>query len=168
MIRFWKLWSCILTSAVLLFALSGCSPQAQQPLSTRQSKPIQTTAQLKDIWVSQTTGKEFRATVDGDVFHAEWVNMPRELAAHGSFIRTECKRQGSKWVGSSASFLPCSLGNGPGSKIDNWCHLKTTIEIDSITADRISGRGETLQKFDCQKCKILESGTKDFFWTPKK
>ncbi len=168
MIRFWKLWSYVLTSIAFLIALSGCSPPAQQPLSTGQSKPFQTAAQLKDIWVSQTTGKEFRATVGGDVFHAEWVNIPPELAAHGSFIRTECKRKGSKWVGTSTSFVPCSLGKGPGSKIDNWCHLQTKIEIDSITADRISGRGETLKKFDCQKCKILESGTKDFFWSPKK
>ena len=168
MIRFWKLWSGILTSTAFLIAMSGCSPQPQQTLGTGRSKPILTAAQLKDIWVSETTGKEYRATVDGNVFHAEWVNMPPELAAHGSFIRTECKRRGSKWVGTSTSFLPCSLSNGSGSKFDNWCHLETTIEIDSITADRISGRGETLKKFDCQKCKILESGTNDFFWSPKK
>ena len=168
MIRFWKLRSCILTSAVLLFAMSGCSPQARQPLNTGQSKPIQTAAQLKDIWVSQTTGKEYRVTVEGDIFHAEWVNIPPDLAAHGSFIRTECKRQGSKWVGTSTSFVACTLNQGTKPKIDNWCHLETTIEIDSITADRISGRGETLQKFDCQTCKILASTTKDFFWLPKK
>ena len=168
MIRFWKLRSCVLASAIFLIAMSDCSPPPQQPLSTGPPKPVLTAAQLKDIWVSQTTGKEYRATVNGDVFHAEWVNIPPDLAAHGSFIKTECKRQGPKWVGKSSSFLPCSLGKGPASKIDNWCHLETNIEIDSFTANRISGRGETLKKFDCQKCKILESATTDFFWLPKK
>jgi hypothetical protein len=163
-----RFWNCLFTSVSFLIALSSCSPPPPQALSTGPPKPVLTAAQLKDIWVSQTTGKEYRATVYGNVFHAEWVNIPPDLAAHGSFIKTDCKRQGSKWVGTSSSFVPCSLGKGPGSKLDNWCHLETTIEIDSITADRISGRGETLKKFDCQKCKILESGTKDFFWVPKK
>lgn len=105
--------------------------------------------------------------VENDVFHAEWLNVSPELAAHGAFIRSECKRHGAKWVGTSTSYLPCTLGKDANPSLDNWCHLKTKIEITSVTADGISGQGETLVRFDCKKCKILESRMKDFLWRPR-
>jgi len=127
-----------------------------------------TPAQTKDLWISETTGKEYHVTVDGDTFRAVWVNISPELSAHGTFIRTECKKEGTKWVGKSTSYLPCSASSAANSKIDNWCHLETAIEILSITPDRITGNGESVKQFDCMKCKIIEQGSKDFFWTPKK
>ncbi len=157
-----------LICGALCVGFTGCSGQGKQPNPAADTKPATTPAQSKDIWVSETTGKEYRVLVDGDVFRAEWVNMSPEQTAHGSFIRTECKRQGPKWVGISTSYLPCTLGTGAEVKADNWCHLETAIEIDSITPDRITGNGESIKKFDCLKCIILEKGTRDFFWSPKK
>ena len=135
---------------------------AQTPARTNYGR-------IKNMWVSQTTGKQFRVTVDGDIFRAEWLNVPSLWAAHGAFMRTECKRKGSKWVGTSLSFMPwTSQTGGPKTEVSNWCHLKTKFEVDSITANSISGHGESVKKFDSKNCKILESGMSDFQWTPDK
>jgi hypothetical protein len=168
--RFWILRIDSVLFAAVLILLPGCSQKAGPPDATAEGKAASASAPPKDIWVSETTGKEYHVTADNDAFRAEWVNISPESAAHGAYIRTECKRQGSKWVGTSASFVPCSVGSDPKSKIENWCHLETKIEIESITADRISGRGEAIKSggFDCAKCKILDSEMKDFFWSPKR
>jgi hypothetical protein len=166
--RFWKLRNCVVPAAAIFIVLTGCSRRADQPAATAESNTASTPAPAKDIWISETTGKEYHVTANNDAFHAEWVNISPESAAHGAFIRTECKRQGSKWVGTSASFLPCSVGADPKAKLDNWCHLETKFEIESITADRITGRGEAIKKFDCATCKILDSEMRGFFWSPKR
>ena len=158
----------VLVGAILLFAFPCCSRQGEKSKMAGDTKAATTPVQTKDVWVSETTGKEYHVTVVGDTFRAEWVNISPELSAHGTFLRTECKKQGTKWVGATASYLPCSASNGANAKIDNWCHLETSIEIFSITPGSISGNGATLKKFDCMKCQILEQGSKDFFWTPKK
>ncbi len=49
----------------------------------------------------------------------------------------------------------------------NWCHLVTKIEFDNVGADRITGRGEGLRRFDCANCKILETAWVNFEWVPK-
>jgi len=168
--RFWKLQINVVLITAIFIQLSGCARKGDQPNATAEGKNPSASAQPKDIWISETTGKEYHVTANNDTFHAEWVNISPDSSAHGAYIRTECKRQGAKWVGTSASFLPCSAGKDPKSKIENWCHLETKIEIESITADRISGRGEAIKSggFDCAKCKIVDSEMKDFFWSPKR
>ena len=153
---------------VVFLALVGCSPQAEQPNAPAETKLAPGKAP-GEIWVSETTGKEYRVRVENDVVRAEWVNVTSELASHGAFIRSECKRQGSKWVGEASSYVPCTLETGPKPKIDNWCHLQTKFEIDSITPDSITGRTEAVGSttLDCMKCKLLRSEMKDFLWTPK-
>jgi len=151
-----------------MFSFPGCSRQGGTSKPVPETKSASTPAQAKDIWVSQTTGKEYHVTVDGDTFRAEWVNMSPSLSAHGTYLRSECKKQGDKWVGKTASYLPCSASNGAGAKIDNWCHLETSIAILSMTPDRIVGNGESVKQFDCMKCKIIAQGSGEFFWTPKK
>lgn len=98
---------------------------------------------------------------------AEWANIPAASAQHGVFIRTECRRAGPKWTGTSKMALPCAIGNGP---IINQCNLTMRIEIDKITADEISGRVEDPRrdKFDCKTCKVGETEWKDFVWIPKR
>ena len=157
-----------LALGLVLVGLSACSQQGGQSQLIRvPAEPAAQSKNNKDIWVSETTGKEYRVTVGKDVLHIEWANVPADLAGHGTFIRSECKLQGPKWVGTSSSYLPCTLGKGEKPNFDNWCHLETKIEIDSMTPDRITGQGEGLEKFDCMKCKILQSSMKDFLWRPK-
>jgi|GEM_PF-507437 len=159
--------SLVVFGTVVFLFLTGCSRHAEQPETKTESKPSPATAQAKEIWVSETTGKEYRVRAENDVVRAEWLNVSPELATHGAFIRSECKREGAKWVGTSSSYLPCTMGSGPKPTLDNWCHLDTKFEIDSIAPDSITGRGEALISFDCMKCKILKSEMKDFLWSPK-
>jgi hypothetical protein len=121
-----------------------------------------------EIWRSETTGKEYRVQVDKDRFYAEWVNIPPESVKHGAFIRSECHRVGSKWIGTSSVRLPCTVGEGAKEHIGNTCRLQLRIEIDSIGPDRIVGHGETLRRFDCQSCRVDEAGWGEFVWVPKK
>lgn len=151
----------------LVVGLTCCSRKAQQPSNVSANKPSAGSALTKDIWVSETTGKDYRVTIDKDIFRAEWVNISPDSAQHGAFIRSECKRQGSKWVGVSKSFIPCTVESGAHPKIDNWCHLETNFEIDTISPTAITGQGEAFEQFDCMKCKILKSEMKEFSWSPK-
>jgi len=117
-------------------------------------------------WKSQTTGNEYRVRVEKGVFHAEWVNVPADWDKQGAYLRTECRRAGGKWVGTSFSHLPCTTGEGQSTQIAKWCDLRTQTEIDSISPQRITGRGQRQSKIDCEQCKILEASWVDFVWTP--
>jgi hypothetical protein len=135
---------------------SGRTPQTPSPfLSVRYS-----------VWKSQTTGNEYRVRIRGDTFSAEWTNIPAELAGHGAYVRTECRRVGTKWIGTTRSRLPC--GSASKAQVLNWCPLVTQIEIDSIEPNRIAGRGQAIRRSDCQSCKLLEVVWKDFVWVPKR
>ena len=139
---------------------AGQAPQAAKPSAVNGS--------LSTIWKSQTTGNEYRVRIDGDTLRAEWTNIPQNVASHGGYVRTECKRVGPKWVGTTRSLLPCMGGSGPTARILNWCPLVTRTEIDGIAPDRIAGRAQAIRQSDCQSCKLLETIWKDFVWTPKK
>jgi hypothetical protein len=145
--------------------LAGILLWAQQPKP--QGRATSGRA-LPALWRSATTGKEYRVQVDKDRFYAEWVNIPPESAKHGAFIRSECHRVGSKWIGTSSVRLPCAVGEGAKEHIGNTCRLQLRIEIDSIGPDRIVGHGETLRRFDCQSCRVDEAGWGEFVWVPKK
>ena len=119
------------------------------------------------VWKSQTTGNEYRVRLEGDTIYAEWLNIPAAWAGHGAYVRTECRRLGKKWIGTSRSLLPCMQGSGPKTRIVNWCPLVTRTEFDSVTADRITGRGQAIRRSDCESCKLLETAWSDFVWTPK-
>ncbi|HEY6291494.1 MAG TPA: hypothetical protein VI455_08035 [Terriglobia bacterium] len=125
------------------------------------------TAPLYPVWKSQTTGNEYRVHVQGDTFYAEWSNLPPDQASHGAYVRTECRRVGSKWIGTTRSRLPCTSGSGPQTHTVNWCPLVTRTEINTIAPDRITGRGQAILRSDCQSCKVLETAWKDFVWVPK-
>ena len=122
------------------------------------------------VWKSQTTGHAYRVRIEGDVLRAEWVNLPADLAGHGAYVRTECRRVGGKWIGTTRSRqpLPCTEVTTPeGRHPSAWCALVTRIEIDSITPERIAGRAQAPVRLDCQACKLLDAEWKDFVWTPK-
>lgn len=118
------------------------------------------------VWKSVTTGKEYRVRLERDLLHAEWINISPALAKGGAYIRSELRRAGTKWAGTSRLHLPCESveDNKP---VRNWCLLETRIEIDAITSDRITGRGESLRRFDCRVCKILETRWAKFEWVPE-
>ncbi len=123
---------------------------------------------MPDVWRSLTTGKEYFVRMDKSHFYAQWVNLPPVPREHGAYIHTACVPMGSKWVGTSDIYMPCAVGEGKNEKVTNTCHLNLKIEIDSISNDRITGRAQTLKKFDCGACKVVETGWADFEWVPAK
>lgn len=135
-------------------------------------KPPQSRAEqahkLPDVWRSLTTGKEYYVRTDKTHFYAQWVNLPPVAASHGAYIHTVCKREKSKWAGTSDIYMPCVVGEGKNEKIGNTCRLTLKFELDSITDQRITGRGQTLKKFNCGACKVLETGWGNFEWVPAK
>ena len=146
-------WACSST-------ISRKSPQA--------SSSVGEAGELPDVWRSLTTGKEYFVRMDKSHFYAQWVNLPPAPAQRGAYIHTVCELKGAKWTGASDIFMPCAVGEGKTEKIANTCHLNLKIEIDSISKDRITGRGQSLRQFNCGACKVVETGWANFEWVPAK
>ncbi len=157
----------VISCGLVLMGLKGPPLLGQEASRSPLSKRALNASAHAEIWKSETTGKEYRVRVEKDRFYAEWVPGPGAPAQRGAYIRTECRRVGSKWIGTSRSFLPCEVDE---KKVhtSNWCHLTTRTEIDTLTPDRIVGRGESLRRFDCATCKILEAAMSEFVWVPKR
>jgi hypothetical protein len=118
------------------------------------------------IWKSETTGKEYRVRIEKDRFYAEWV-APPDAAKQGAYIRSECRRTGTKWIGTSQVFVLCPKPGDVNGKSTNGCSLTFRFEVDSITPERITGSGETIREIDCAKCEVRQTGWGNFVWVPK-
>lgn len=160
--------------AVVLLLLVSCTYAAGQARPGGQGKPGEKAGQIPAppaaarLWRSQTTGKEYRVWIENERFYAVWMNVPAELAQGGAYIRTECQRVGTRWIGSSQTNLPFPCGRTEnGKRVGKWCRVLTKIEFRRVEANRITGSAEGYRRFDCDKCKIVESVMKDFEWTPK-
>jgi len=128
--------------------------------SKAQALPNET--ELPPIWRSATTGKEYRVQIDGDRLTAEWSNIPPQAAQQGAYIRSECRRSGARWVGTSRILLSCSLPHGK----TKMCPMLLRFEVDFISSDHITGGGEILKDFDCGSCEVRKTGWGPFSWVP--
>ncbi len=154
----------------LLVVLVGSAVRYSRAQETRSPAAAAGAAKVAadaPLWKSQTTGNEYRLQVEGTTLRAERVNIPKDSAHQGAYVRTTARRQGSKWVGKTEIFLPCAIGHGP---VINRCHLVMGFEITQMSADRISGRIEDpdLNQFDCKSCNAPKTAWKDFVWVRKK
>ncbi len=163
-----RMQNIVLAYTIAIAALVGLPLEAQQAKRSPRRKPNQVSPAFCDIWKSETTGREYRVQLDPERFYAEWVNLAPEVRRQGAYIHTECRRAGSKWVGTSRIYLPCTMGTGANEHIENRCPLLMRIEIDSITPNRITGRAETFKDFDCQTCKVSSTVWANFKWVPKR
>ena len=127
-----------------------------------------TAGQLPKIWHSDASRHDFRVEVTNEVFRAEWVNIPPAAAKQGVYIRTECRRAGPKWVGSSSINMLFAVPGAPAGKDTKVCHLTVRFEVDSISPEKITGHSETLRNFDVNKCQVLQTTWGEFTWVPKK
>lgn len=126
------------------------------------------TAGLAKVWLSESSHKEFRVDVSHDVFHAEWINVPAASAKQGAFIRTECRKSGDKWVGTSKISMLFGIPGAPAGKDTKLCTLSVRFEVDSISPDKISGHSESLHGFDVNTCRVQQTAWVPFEWVPKK
>ena len=156
-----------LASGLVFMQLATLALLAQQPSPPRRGQLPVPVPIAPRVWRSETTGKEYRVWIENQRFHAEWVNVPPDLAQRGASIRTTCRLVGAIWIGTTRSYLPCEAVES-SQRVRNWCRLLTKIEITDVKADRITGRGEGLRRFDCERCKILETVWADFEWVPRR
>ena len=147
----------LLTSSL---QLSSENQGAAKPAASAAAKD----AALPQVWKSASSGKEYRVKVQGDKFTAEWSNIPPEAAKQGAYIRSECRRTGSRWIGTSRILLGCALPDGK----TKMCPMLLRFEVDFVSPDRITGGGEILREFDCGTCQVRKTGWGPFSWTPKK
>jgi hypothetical protein len=162
-LRVKPLWLVIILGCGILAATSlqlSCENQsAPKPAGTKSA--AKATA-LPQIWKSETTDREYRVKIDGDRFTAEWSNIPPH-ATQGAYIRSECRRSGSRWIGTSRIFLGCDLPD----KKTKMCLMILRFEVDFISSDHITGGGEILRDFDCGSCEVRKTGWGPFSWAPK-
>jgi len=123
---------------------------------------------LPKLWHSEGSKHDFRVEVTNDLFKAEWVNLPPVPAKQGAYIRTECRRAGPKWVGTSKLKMVFAVSNAPPGQDTKLCELTVRFEVDSISTEKIAGYSETLKDFDVNTCKVRSSKWAEFAWTPKK
>jgi hypothetical protein len=157
-------WPVIVLASGILAATPLESWPQTQSAPKAAPKADAKAAPLPPIWKSATTGKEYRVQVKGDRLTAEWMNIPPAVAKQGAYIRSECRRSGSRWIGTSHVFEPCEL---PGGKT-KMCLLVMRFEVDFISPDRITGGGESLHGFDCASCEVRQTGWAPFAWMPER
>ena len=123
---------------------------------------------LPKLWHSDATKHDFRVDVTGDLFRAEWVNIPAAVAKQGAYIRTECSKTGAKWVGSSKINMAFAVPGAPAGKDTKLCSLTVRFEVDSISAEKITGHSEAIKAFDVNACRAEQMKWAEFSWVPKK
>jgi len=136
-------------------------PAPQEPPTPRPAKPA-----VGQMWHSVGTLYDFRVTITSDLFHAERVHIPPEEAQQGAFIRTECRRRGSKWVGSTNAKMAFTVHKVRGGRETKFCQLTLQFEVDSVSPDKITGHSETPKKIDANKCRVSQMTWGDFTWVP--
>jgi hypothetical protein len=157
-------WIIILVCGILATSSLQLSSENQSaPKPGGPNSAAKATA-LPQIWRSTTTGKEYRVQIDGEHLTAEWTNIPPEAAKQGAYIRSDCRRNGTRWVGTSRILLACPLPDGK----TKMCPMLLRFEVDFVSSDRITGGAEILREFDCGSCEVRKTGWGPFSWAPKR
>ena len=159
---FWQ--AGILVCGILATASLQVSVENQSAPKATGTKSVNKAAAFPQVWKSATTGKEYRVQIEGDRLTAEWSNIPSEAAKQGAYSRSQCRRSGTRWIGSSRIFLACPLPDGK----TKMCPMLLRFEVDFISSDRITGGGEILREFDCASCEVRKTGWGPFSWAPKR
>jgi len=158
---FWRV--IILVCGILAASSLQFSSENQSAPNLGGTKSAAKAGAFPQIWKSATTGKEYRVKIDGDRLTAEWLNIPPQAAKQGAYIRSDCRRSGTRWIGESRILLPCPLPDGK----TKMCPMILRFEVDAISSDRITGGGEILRDFDCGSCEVRKTGWGPFTWAPK-
>jgi len=164
----WK-YVLIIVGAILLispFTAAAQNPTPDGKSATGTSNAA--TGKLPKVWHSESSKKDFRVEVTNDLFRADWVNIPPAAAKQGAYIHTECRRTGTKWVGSSSVYQGIAIPGAPAGKDIKMCHLTVRFEVDSITPQKITFHSEAMRNIDAAKCQLLQTAWVGFAWIPKK
>jgi hypothetical protein len=160
-----------LMTLMALFVISPFAAAAQKPTAPANSTTAtskSSSGQFPKNWHSESTKHDFRVDVTNDRFHAEWVNIPPAAAKQGAYIRTDCRRAGAKWVGSSSVNMLFAIPGAPTGKDTKMCALTVRFEVDSLSAEKITGHSESIRSFDVNACRAEQTKWAEFTWIPKK
>jgi hypothetical protein len=131
-----------------------------------ENTPSRADSMTESLWTSMTSGRDFKLRREGEFLYTEWVNLPEHLKNSGVFIRSELKKEGDVWRGTSHSRFSCQY-SWRGQLTTNWCSDEVKFEINKISATRIEGWSETPKIWDCRKCQGKQKESKPFVWIPK-
>ncbi|MFZ0962956.1 MAG: hypothetical protein WAO35_18980 [Terriglobia bacterium] len=176
----WKQALLIFMALLLIcpFTAAAQTPTAAPKPAATASKPA--SGQLPKIWHREASKKDFRVEIKGDVLRADWVNIPAAAAKDGTYMRIECRRAGTNWVGTASVYQGFAVPEAPagkdtaktgalaGKETTKMCHLTSRFEVDSITPEKITFHSEVLRNFDASKCQVLKTSWEEFAWVPKK
>lgn len=164
----WKQALIALTALVAISQFTWAAQKPPTPVQTTTTTPQPANGQLPKVWHSEASHKDFRVEIKGDVFHADWINLPAPAAKDGASMQIECRRTGTKWVGSATVYQGFGDPSAPAGKdTKKMCHLTVRFEVDSITPEKITFHSEALRGFDYSKCQILKTAWEEFSWVPK-
>ena len=113
------------------------------------SSPVNT----DEIWTSMSSGRDYKLRFDGPYIYADMI-FPSGLQGTAlAFIRSEVKKDGSKWTGKIKSFLPCEYQNVWTKQMETkWFSEEVAVELSSVTPTRIEGRSQVYSGgHDCKK-----------------
>ena len=164
----WKQALTMLMALLVIALFTGAAQKPTAPAKSGPAYPKSVSSQLPKVWHSESTKHDFRVEVTKDLFRAVWVNVPPTAAKQGASIHTECRRAGDKWVGSSHVNMLFAVPGAPAGKDIKLCSLTVRFEVDSISAEKITGHSEALHSFDVNTCRVQETKWADFTWIPKK
>ena len=105
------------------------------------------------------SGRDWKVRIDGDYIYVMWVNLPPALQSTAAFVRSELKKSGDKWTGTTSGYVPNSNGH-----IEKWCKFESRIEIDKVSENRIEGRA---LKVNPKNCVAEKQQWDSFIWIPK-
>jgi hypothetical protein len=161
--------SCTLAVAATIVLLPIIWTAAAEPRPASDPKPSTVASPaIPKLWYSDASHKDFRVELVGDVFRADWVNLPPAAAKSGAMIHTECHKAGDKWLGTSTVKLLFGIPGAPAGKDVKLCPMTIRFEVDSITPNKITGHAEMMHKFDVNSCHMQQTTWGSFSWTPKK
>jgi hypothetical protein len=60
------------------------------------------------------------------------------------------------------------IPGAPTGKDTKLCSLTVRFEVDSVSAEKITGHSESLRNFDVNTCRVLQTSWVEFTWVPKK
>lgn len=163
-------WKTAISALAALLVIFPAAVPVEMPAA--QAKPVSAAPAtgnkpLAKIWHSEATQHDFRVEVSNDLFRAEWVNIPPAAAKQGVYIRTECRRSGSKWVGRSSLNMVFGVPGAPQGKDTKVCSLTVRFEVDSVSPQKITGHSESLRNFDVKTCQVEKTSWGNFTWVPK-
>ena|ERR1035438_4067379 len=163
----WKLAPMMLMALLMISSFAAAdqkpAPDAKSPSTSKTAS-----AELPKIWHIDAKHKDFKVQVTNDLFRADWVNIPPDAAKQGAYIHTQCRRVGTKWVGTSSVYQAPAVSKDPAVKTTKMCHLTIRFEVDSITPEKITFHSEAMRNFDPTKCQLLQTAWEEFSWVPKK